>query len=51
VGGFTCSGTGKTVVHDNAYFTPTGEITECHKSLADWQAQFRARLDGQSGDS
>ena len=38
VGNFACSGTGKTVVHDNAYYTPTGDITECHKSLADWQA-------------
>ena len=37
VGSLTCSGTGKTVVHDNEYYTPTGDITECQSSLADWQ--------------
>lgn len=39
VGGFTCSGTGKTVVHDNQYFTPSGDITECKMPLKDWQAK------------
>jgi hypothetical protein len=39
VGGLTCSGTGKTVVHDNEYFTQSGSITECKMPLAKWQAQ------------
>ena len=34
----TCDGPGKTVVHDNHIYNPTGRVTECHKSLADWQA-------------
>ena len=34
----TCSGPGKTVLHDNRIYNPTGKVTECHKSLADWQA-------------
>jgi len=28
-----------TVVHDNTIYTPSGRVTECGKSLADWQAQ------------
>ena len=39
VGGFTCSGTGKTVIYGNEYFTPSGGITECKMPLAKWQAQ------------
>jgi len=39
VGGFTCSGTGKTVVYNNRYFTPSGGISECHMPLDKWQAQ------------
>ncbi len=39
VGGFTCSGTGKTVVHSNQYFTVDGNVTECKMSLADWQSE------------
>ena len=35
----TCSGDGKTVVHDNKIYTPSGKVTECKMSLADWQAQ------------
>jgi len=34
-----CSGTGKTVVHDNKIFTPTGKVTECNMALKDWQTQ------------
>ncbi|XP_065179510.1 uncharacterized protein LOC135809986 [Sycon ciliatum] len=34
-----CSGPGKTVVHDNSVYTPTGSVTECRMSLADWQKQ------------
>ena len=34
-----CSGPGKTVVHDNHIFTPTGKVTECGMSLSDWQKQ------------
>jgi hypothetical protein len=38
VGGFACDGDAKTVVHDNAYFTPSGNISECKMDLAAWQA-------------
>lgn len=34
----SCSGDGKTVVHDNRLYSPTGNITECGKSLEAWQA-------------
>ena len=37
--GQTCSGDGKTVVHDNHIYTPTGMVTECKMSLAEWQAK------------
>ena len=37
--GQTCSGDGKTGVHDNHIYTPTGKVTECKMSLADWQAK------------
>lgn len=33
-----CSGVGKTVVHDNKIYSPTGNVTECGMSLSDWQA-------------
>lgn len=33
-----CTGDAKTVVHDNRVFTPTGKVTECGKTLAQWQA-------------
>merc|ERR1711861_43965 len=39
VGGFSCDGAAKTVVHDNRYFTPSGDIKECGASLKDWQAK------------
>jgi len=39
VGSRICSGTGKSVVHDNKYFTPTGKISECKTDLASWQKQ------------
>ena len=39
VGGFTCSGVGKTVVHDNQYFNPSGSVQECKMSFEDWQKQ------------
>ncbi|XP_065183777.1 uncharacterized protein LOC135814571 [Sycon ciliatum] len=35
----TCSGPGKTVVHDNKIYTPTGKVTECGKPLAEWQKE------------
>lgn len=35
----TCSGDGKTVVHDNKIYTPNGKVTECKMSLRDWQAK------------
>lgn len=34
-----CTGPGKTVVHDNHIYTPTGKVTECKMSLSDWQAK------------
>ena len=34
-----CSGDGKTVVGNNTVYTPTGRVTECGTSLAQWQAQ------------
>ena len=37
VGGFSCDGSAKTVVHDNEYYTSDGKISECGKDLADWQ--------------
>ena len=39
VGAFTCTGTGKTVVHDNKYFTSAGTISECGMDLPKWQAK------------
>ena len=36
--GQTCSGGAKTIVHHNTIWSPTGNITECGKSLAEWQA-------------
>jgi len=33
-----CSGEGKTIIHDNAYYTQSGDMTECGKSLKEWQA-------------
>jgi len=38
VGGFTCSGVGKTVLSHNQYYTSTGNISECGKPLQAWQA-------------
>ena len=35
----TCSGDGKTVLHDNKIYSPSGKVTECKMSLADWQAK------------
>jgi len=35
----TCSGTGKTVVHDNDVYTPNGNVQECGMSLVDWQSK------------
>merc|ERR1712194_882624 len=32
-----CTTPGKTVVHDNTIWSPTGNVTECGSSLADWQ--------------
>jgi hypothetical protein len=35
----TCSGEGKTIVHDNQIYTPSGKVTECSMSLDEWQAK------------
>ena len=37
VGSLSCQAPGKTVVHDNQYYTPSGGVTECGKPLATWQ--------------
>lgn len=37
--GQACSGGAKTLVRNNTIWSPTGAITECGKSLADWQAE------------
>jgi hypothetical protein len=37
--GQTCSGNGTTIVGDNTVWTPTGAVTECGMTLAQWQAQ------------
>ena len=34
-----CHPVGKTVVHDNHIYTPTGNVTECGMALADYQKQ------------
>jgi len=39
VGGFACDGAAKTVVHDNQYFTATGNVTECRMDVHAWQAK------------
>ena len=39
VGSFTCSGTGKTVISNNKYYTSTGDVSECGMALKDWQAK------------
>merc|ERR1719277_2881591 len=36
-GSDTCSGSGATQVHDNEYFTTSGQITECGKDFKQWQ--------------
>ena len=38
-GSGTCSGDGKTIVFNNSIYTPTGRVTECGMTLAQWQAQ------------
>jgi len=35
----TCSGTGKTVVHDNEVYSPNAKVTECGETLESWQAK------------
>ena len=37
--GGACTEPGKTVLHDNHIYTPTGNVTECGMSLAEWQAK------------
>ena len=32
-------GAGKTIVHDNEYYTPDGTVTECKMALSDWQGK------------
>ena len=38
VGGVQCAAPGMPVMSRNAYYTPTGAISECGADLADWQA-------------
>jgi hypothetical protein len=37
VGTEQCTGNGTTVMGNNAYYTPTGNLSECKMSLAQWQ--------------
>ena len=37
VGSLICDGPGKTILNNNQYFTPSGDIQECDMSLKDWQ--------------
>lgn len=39
VGGPQCSAPGKTKMANNSYYTPSGDVSECGSSLADWQAK------------
>ena len=39
VGDLACDGDAKTVVHDNAYYTASGTISECKMDLKAWQAR------------
>ena len=39
VGDLACDGDAKTVVHDNAYYTASGSISECKMDLKAWQAR------------
>ena len=42
VGGFRCADEGafgKTVVHDNEYYTSSGNVSECGMDLKAWQAK------------
>ena len=43
VGGFACEGDAKTVVHDNSYFTSSGNVSECKMDLHAWQARGNDR--------
>ena len=36
--GQACTAPGKTIVYNNTIYSPTGAITECGKTLAEWQA-------------
>jgi len=45
VGGPQCSAPA-TIMHDNSYFTSTGDVQECGKSLADWM-----KAGGEKGSS
>eukprot|EP00965_Chrysotila_dentata_P248849 6208570-Pleurochrysis_carterae.AAC.1 len=44
VGSFACTPPGKTVVFGNAYFTPSGNVSECKMPLRQWQAQGEVRI-------
>ena len=39
VGGPQCDAPGKTVMSNNAYFSPNGTVTECGSDLQTWQAK------------
>lgn len=39
VGGPQCAAPGKTDMSNNAYYTPSGDVSECGSSLSDWQAK------------
>ena len=37
VGAFKCEGPGALVIGNNSYYTATGNVTECHVQLNEWQ--------------
>merc|ERR1712151_658842 len=38
IGHLKCDGVGRTVLHDNEYYTANGTVFECGMPLAEWQA-------------
>merc|ERR1712032_455337 len=39
VGSPQCVGTGMNIMHDNKYYTPNGNLTECGEDFLSWQAK------------
>lgn len=50
VGGVQCQAPGKTKMSGNQYYTPNGTVTECGKSLEEWQNMDSDNEPGSSVD-